>query len=206
MPLRNQPLHLRDQVTKNWLEQVLVFANLENADDILNALGIDTEADSVEPEESSSMDFLCNFIGSFGPGGNGDSQAQLREVLSTLTAHGLTPEVDQLISDTIDTVHTPFAITYKEGYLRSQPATHSLSQDQWWAIGIARLIHAGMGDRVRQCDWEKCSIYFVDWPGRKGQAMKYCCPDHQNAHRQQRHRDAGTIKRMHQKANQSMGY
>ena len=188
MPLRNQPLHLGFQATKNWVEDVLVFANLENPDDILIHLGVDAQGDWVEPEESTFIDVLYNFIGSFGPDGFGDSQAGLREVLNTLTEPGGPSKVDQLISDRIDSVDVQGAVTFKAGYLRFQSIGHSQSQDQWWAIGIARLLHAGMSDRLHQCDWEKCSVYFVDWPGRKGQEMRYCCPNHQKRERQRRSR------------------
>ena len=205
MPLQKQPLHLGFQATKNWVEDVLVFANLENPDDILIHLGVDAQGDWVEPEESTFIDVLYNFIGSFGPDGFGDSQAGLREVLNTLTEPGGPSKVDQLISDRIDSVDVQGAVTFKAGYLRFQSIGHFQSQDQWWAIGIATLLHAGMGDRVRQCGWDKCATYFVDWPGRKGQSKFYCCPEHQNAERQRRYRENAKGKRRLQKANQSMG-
>ncbi len=205
MPLRNQPLHLRDQLIENWVNDVLAFANLENADDILILLGVDAQGDWVEPEESSSIDVLYNFIGSFGRDGFGDSQARLRKVLNTLAAHGATSEVDQLISETIDRIPVHGTITFRAGYLRFQSTAHVHSQNQWWAVGIATLIHAGMSDRVRQCGWDNCTTYFVDWPGRKGQRKHYCCVAHQNAEGQRRHRDREKRKRIQRKANQSMG-
>ena len=174
MPLRNPPLHLRDQLIENWINDVLEFANLENADDVPILLGVDAQRDWVENEESSDIDVLYNFIGSPETDGYADSQARLREVLNTLTAHGATSEVEQLITDAIDRISGQSEITFRAGYLRFQSIQHIQSHDQWWAVGIATLLHAGIGDRVGQCDWDKCSVYFVDWPGRKGQAKKYC--------------------------------
>ena len=205
MPLRSYPLHLPDQLKKNWVEDVLMFANLENADDIQIQLGVDAHGDSVEPEESSFIDVLYNFIGSVGPDGFGDSQARLREVLNTLTEHGATSEVYRVISDAIDCIPVQGAITFRAGSLLFHSTAHYQSHDQWWAVGIATVLHADMGDRIRQCGWDKCAMFFVDWPGRKGQAKCYCCPDHQNAERQRRHREKEKRKRMMQKANQSMG-
>ncbi len=203
MPLRK--LHLRDQLKENWVEDVLAFANLENPDDFPIQFGVDAQRDWVEPEESSFIDVLNDFTGRFGPDGFGDSQARLREVLNTLAEHGATSEVHQLISDRIDRIPVHGAITFSAGYLRFQSNADFQSKDQWWAVGIATLLHTGMSDQVRQCDWEKCATYFVDWPGRKGQAKKYCCPDHQNADRQRRYRDKAKRKRILRKANQSMG-
>ena len=217
MPLRNQPLHLRIQVTENWVKEVIAFANLENPDDIRiptmlrtvddgkDGSGVDAQGVSVDPEKSSFIYVLPEFTGVLGHEGLSDSQARLREVLNTVTAHGKTSEVDQLISDRIDGNQVPGALTYREGYLRFQPFGNVQHLDQWWAVGIATLLDAGMGDRVRQCRWVKCSFYFVDWPGRKGQAKRYCCPEHQNTERQRRSREAAKSKRRLQKANQSMG-
>ncbi len=205
MPLRNPPLHLRDQLIENWVNDVLAFANLENADDVHELFGVDAQRDWVENEESSEIDLLYNFNGSPETDGYADSQARLREVLNTLTAHGATSEVEQLITDAIDRISVQSEITFRAGYLRFQSTAHAHSHNQWWAVGIATLIHAGMSDRVRQCGWDNCTTYFVDWPGRKGQRKHYCCFAHQNAEGQRRHRDREKRKRIQQKANQSMG-
>ncbi len=213
MQLRNRPPH---QVTVNWVKEVIAFANLENPDDILipnslhtvddgkYRLDVDSQGDWADPDNLSIMDLLYNFIGGSAPDGFGDSQATLRKVLKTLTAHGVTPGVHQLISDKIDRVHVQGILTFSEGYLRHQSIGHFRSHEQWWAVGIASLLHSGLGDRVRQCGWCKCEAYFVDWP-RKGQSKLYCCAEHQNKANQQRYRDNKKRKRMLQKANQSMG-
>ena len=205
MPLRNPTLHLRDQLIENWVNDVLAFANLENADDVHTLFGVDAQRDWVENEESSEIDVLYNFIGSPEPDGYADSQERLREVLNTLTAQGETSEVEQLITDAIDRISVRSEITFRAGKLRFQSIAHVHSHNQWWAVGIATLIHAGMSDRVRQCGWDNCTTYFVDWPGRKGQRKHYCCVAHQNAEGQRRHRDREKRKRMQQKTNQSMG-
>lgn len=217
MPLRNQPLHLRVQATENWVEEVLAFANLEDPaaperpkelrkyyDGLIN-LNPEQPGVWVDPEKSSFLHVLHDFSTVPGHAGFGDCQARLREVLNTLTAHGKTSEVDQLISDGIEAVQVHGSFNYKDGHLRFQSFVHFQSPDQWWAIGIAALLDAGLSSRVRQCGWEKCSDYFVDWPGRKGQAKYYCCPEHQNAERQRRYRENAKDKRRLQKANQSMG-
>jgi predicted RNA-binding Zn ribbon-like protein len=189
MPLRDPPLHLRDQLIENWFNDVLAFANLENADDVHILFGVDAQRDWVENEESSEIDVLYNFIGSPETDGYADSQVRLREVLNTLTAHGETSEVEQLISDAIDRISVQSEITFRAGYLRFQSTAHVHSHNQWWAVGIATLIHAGMSDRVRQCGWDNCTTYFVDWPGRKGQRKHYCSVAHQNAEGQRRYRE-----------------
>lgn len=206
MPLRNQPLHLNLQTTRNWVEDVLTFANLENADDIPRKFGADAQRDWVDPDDSSSIDVLYNFIGGLGRDGFHDSQATLREVLKTLTEPDGPSKVDQLISDRVDSVRVDGTVTFTAGYLRFQSIGQFQSQDQWWAIGIGRLIHADLADRVRQCRKDECATFFVDWPGRQGKPRYYCSDDHQNVDRQQRHRDREKRKRELQKANQSMGY
>ena len=205
MPLRNPPLHLRDQLIENWVNDVLAFANLENADDVHILFGVDAQRDWVENEESSEIDVLYNFIGSPETDGYADSQARLREVLNTLTAHDETSEVEQLITDAIDRISVQSEITFRAGKLRFQSTAHVHSHNQWWAVGIATLIHAGMSDRVRQCGWDNCTTYFVDWPGRKGQRKRYCSVAHQKVEGQRRHRDREKRKRMRQEADQSMG-
>lgn len=201
MPLRNQPQHLRVQATEDWIEEVLRFANLEDPaalkppkklrtyDDGLIELNPDAPGVWVDLEKSSLVHILNDLSTIAGHEWVSDCQANLREVLNALTAHGKTPEVDKLISEGIDALQVRGSFTYKEGHLQFWSLVHFQSPDQWWAVGIAALLDAGLGGRVRQCGWTKCALYFVDWPGRKGQSKYYCCPEHQNAERQRRYRE-----------------
>ncbi len=203
MPLRNQQQKLRVQVTRHWIEEVLAFANFENlgdtqtptmlrtVDDVELDLGVAAQGTRLDPESDY---VLPEFTGVLRHEGLGDSQSRLREVLDSLAAHGATSEVNQLINDSIGGAGWDGAITYREGYLQFLPSNIQ-SLDQWWTICIATLCDTGLGDRVRQCGWDKCAKYFVDWPGRKGQMKYYCCPEHQNAERQRRFRDRAKERR-----------
>ncbi len=180
---------------ESLVNEVLSFANLENADDMMSP-DVDAEREWIEFQESSFIDVTYNLIGSFDPDGFGDSQAKLRELLNILVAHGgRSAIVDLLIRDALGSVNLHGSLTSMAGDLRLQLSVDLQSNDQWWAVGIAILLHAGMGDRVRQCGWDKCVTYFVDWPGRKGQRKLYCCPGHQNAERQRRHREKAKRER-----------
>ena len=127
-------------------------------------------------------------------------------MLNALTAHVAMSEVDLLIKDSIDGAQEHGVLTYRKGYLQVQPLGNILSLDQWWGIGIATLVDTGLGDRVRQCRWDECSTYFVDWPGRKGQPRYYCCTEHSDFKRLRKHREGKKRRSELQKANQSMGY
>lgn len=217
MTLRNQPLHLRVQATENWVAEVLAFANLEDPDAIkppktlrtyddgLIELDPDAPGVWVDPEKSSFLHILHDLRTTAEVGECAESQARLREVLNTLITKVDRTEVDRMLGETVGCLQVRGAFSYSEGQLRFQSLMQFASPDQWWSIGIATLIESGLENRVRLCEWEKCSVYFVDWPGRKGQSKYYCCRAHQNAERQRRYRDKAKRKRKLQKANQSMG-
>ena len=198
-------MHFSDELTESWVEEVLRFANLENAEDLQTVSDDDAETDLFEPDELLSGELFYTAIVGGAEGEYENSQARLREVLDMLIADGETPGVHKLISDKIGNVEVSGHVVFQEGFLRFRPLAHIKSNDQWWAIGVAKLLHSGMGDRLRQCGWEKCARYFVDWPGRKGQSKLYCCSDHQNAERQRRHREKQRKRRKQQLANQSIG-
>ena len=216
MPLRKLPENMRVQVSENWVEEVLAFANFEIHDDIRVptmvrsadkkefGFGIDAKRAGPGPKEPLKNS-LPEFTGVLGHKGLRRSQVKLKEALQLLFLHGDSPKVDQLICDGIDCAQLKGVLTFKDGYLQLQPTGTDLSLDQWWAIAVATLLDAGFGKRVRQCRWDNCAVFFIEWPGRKGQRRAYCCDNHQNNASQQRYRDNQKRKRSQQKANQSMG-
>lgn len=213
MPLRKPALLLSLKPTEQWVNGVLAFANLEDAA-VLHApgqprtskyeglvvLGPGSPQALVDLNKSSLLHVLHDLNSvSADDEGLRNSQARLRNLLDTLLKDGKTPEVESLISEHVAALRVQGAITYRDARLRFQSFTSFESPDQWWAVGIAALLDQGLGDRVRQCRWEKCSLYFVDWPGRKGgQTKLYCCQQHQNNQGQLKHRRG---KRKNESAN-----
>ncbi len=207
MPLQKQPHDLHVQVTRNWVEEVLAFANRNNLNDIRTPtmlrtvddenvdLGVDVQGSRVDPERQLSKNVLPEFTGVLAHEGLSESQSRLREVLNTFIAHGKSSELDQLINDSVEGAQEHGVLTYRAGYLQFQPLGNNPSLDQWWGIGIATLVDAGLGNRVRQCRWDECSTYFVDWPGRKGQPRYYCCTEHSDSERLRRFRDRAKERR-----------
>ena len=218
MPLQKPPHDLRVQVTRNWVEEVLAFANLKDPDNIgtptmLRTVddenvdsGVDAQGTRVDSERQVSKNVLPEFTGVLGHDGLSESQSRLREMLNTIIEHGKSSAVDQLINDILDGAKENGVLTYRGGYLQFQPLSNNPSLDQWWGIGIATLLDTGLGNRVRQCRSVECSTYFVDWPGRKGQPRYYCCTKHSDQERLRKHRKEKKRKLALQKAKQSMGY
>ena len=122
------------------------------------------------------------------------SQYKLREALEVLIQRqGTTRTLDRVLKDALGHLHFRGAVSYSGGQ-KVQSFMRFESVNQWWAAAITALLEQRLADRVRQCAWKECSVYFLDWPGRRGQPKYYCRSSHSNAQRQQRHRDKKAAK------------